>query len=106
MDKTNYTTTWFVTTTTSNNTAVIPSSANDGQDKNEKHLIYGLKALADFLHQSVTSAWRVKKNPKYKSAFMQKGRCIITDTNKLMELMRLDQDMSTDESTYYYNSSY
>ena len=57
----------------------------------EKHLVYGLKGIADFLHQSITTAWRLKKSGKYDAAISQRGRCIITDTDKLLELMRLDQ---------------
>lgn len=80
------------------------------ESKEEKgsqdHLVYGLKGLADFLHQSVTTAWRLKKSGKFDSAICQRGRCIITDTEKLLELMRLDNLSSSGQSGYslYVNS--
>lgn len=72
--------------------------------KSEKHLVYGLKGIADFLHQSITTAWRLKKSGKYDAAISQHGRCIITDTDKLLELMRLDQANKEIEFTPYYNN--
>jgi len=74
--------------------------------KSEKHLVYGLKGIADFLHQSITTAWRLKKSGKYDAAISQHGRCIITDTDKLLELMRLDQANKEIEFTPYYNNIY
>lgn len=71
--------------------------------KREKHLVYGLKGIADFLHQSVTTAWRLKKSGKYDAAISQNGRCIITDTDKLLELMRLDQASKKAQYIPYYN---
>lgn len=71
--------------------------------KKEKHLVYGLKGIADFLHQSITTAWRLKKSGKYDAAISQNGRCIITDTDKLLELMRLDQASRQSQYIPYYN---
>lgn len=74
------------------------------KDVRKKHgsLVYGLKGLAEFLHVSITTAWRWKKSHKYDAAICQNGRCIITDTDKLLELMQLDQSTETNElySTY------
>ncbi len=67
--------------------------------KQQKNLVYGLKGLAEFLHQSITTAWRVKNDPRYQAAIYQRGRCIITDTDKLMELMCLDSQ--PDKPTFY-----
>lgn len=84
-----------------------PSVRTDGKSE-EKHspkLVYGLKGIADVLHQSITSAWRLKKSGKYDAAISQHGRCIITDTEKLLELMRLDK--TAEQSSYpYYNNIY
>ena len=79
-----------------------PTKAKDSQD----HLVYGLKGIADFLHQSITTAWRLKKSGKFNAAISQRGRCIITDTDKLLELMRLDQVSKQPEYIPYYNNAY
>ena len=79
-----------------------PTKAKDSQD----HLVYGLKGLADFMHQSITSAWRLKASGKYDAAISQHGRCIITDTEKLLELMRLNQETEQSVSYPYYNNMY
>lgn len=78
--------------TTTSSMYATPSFNEDGQNekKREPKLVYGLEGLADFLHQSKTTAWRLKKSGKYDAAISQHGRCIITDTEKLLELMRLD----------------
>jgi hypothetical protein len=65
-----------------------------------------LKGLADFLHQSITSAWRLKASGKYDAAISQHGRCIITDTEKLLELMRLNQQSEQSIPYPYYNNMY
>ncbi len=103
-NKNNYSAWSFNSTTCVN--VDTPFSSNTPQAKKEKNLVYGLSSLAEFLHQSITSAWRVKKNPKYKAAFMQKGRCIITDIDKLMELMSLENEVSPVDYTNYPNSNY
>ena len=72
----------------------------------EKHLVYGLQGIADFLHQSITTAWRLKKSGKFDAAISQRGRCIITDTDKLLELMRLDQASKQPDYFPYYNNVY
>ena len=95
-------------TTTSSSMYAAPSVHAGGNSK-ENHtpkLVYGLKGLADFLHQSITSAWRVKKSGKYDAAISQHGRCIITDTEKLLELMRLDQTSKQIDCFPYYNNVY
>ena len=95
-------------TTTSSSMYAAPSVHADGKSE-EKHspkLVYGLKGLADFLHQSVTTAWRLKKSGKYDAAISQRGRCIITDTDKLLELMRLDQASKQPDYIPYYNNVY
>ncbi len=65
-----------------------------------------VNGLADFLHQSVTSAWRLKASGKFNAAISQHGRCIITDTEKLLELMRLDQTSKQIDCFPYYNNVY
>ena len=70
---------------------VQPMNEQNEKKDSQEHLVYGLKGIADFLHQSITTAWRLKKSGKYNAAISQRGRCIITDTDKLLELMRLDQ---------------
>ena len=76
---------------------------NEPQTKKEPKLVYGLKGIADFLHQSITTAWRLKSSGKYNAAISQRGRCIITDTDKLLELMRLDRQ--PDQQIYCYNGT-
>lgn len=92
--------------TTTSSMYTTPSFDEVGQNekKREPKLVYGLEGLADFLHQSVTSAWRLKKTGKYNAAISQHGRCIITDTEKLLELMRLDHANKQQEyvNNYYY----
>lgn len=95
-------------TTTSSSMYAAPSVHADGKSE-EKHspkLVYGLKGLADFLHQSITTAWRIKKSHQFDAAICQRGRCIITDTEKLLELMRLDQQTDQVDSYSYYNNMY
>ena len=95
-------------TTTSSSMYAAPSVHADGKSE-EKHspkLVYGLKGIADFLHQSITTAWRLKKSGKYDAAISQHGRCIITDTEKLLELMRLDQQTEQTSFFPYYNNMY
>ena len=85
-----------------------PSVQADGisEEKHSPKLVYGLKGIADFLHQSITTAWRLKKSGKYDAAISQHGRCIITDTEKLLELMRLDQQSEQTDFFPYYNNMY
>lgn len=85
-----------------------PSVHADGksEEKNSPKLVYGLKGIAEFLHQSITTAWRLKKSGKYDAAISQHGRCIITDTEKLLELMRLDQTIKQIDCFPYYNNVY
>lgn len=94
-------------TTTSSSMYATPSFNEDRQnEKKQPKLVYGLKGLADFLHHSITTAWRLKKSGKYDAAISQHGRCIITDTEKLLELMRLDQTAEQSVSYPYYNNMY
>ncbi len=95
-------TTWVSSDTAANQIAQ-PYFGEKNKPEPEKKLVYGLKGLADFLHQSVTTAWRLKSSGKYDAAISQRGRCIITDTNKLLELMRLDRSsIQQDYSCYTY----
>ena len=85
---------------------VYPFPAELKKEKDSQaHLVYGLKGIADFLHQSVTTAWRLKKSGKYDAAISQRGRCIITDTDKLLELMRLDRASTRPQYIPYYNNN-
>lgn len=84
------TSTAWVSSDTSIRQLVQPYYGKEDRAEPKKQLVYGLKGLADFLHQSITTAWRLKSSGKYNAAISQRGRCIITDTNKLLELMRLD----------------
>ena len=90
-------------TTTSTSIYATPSIHTDGKKDSTPKLVYGLKGIADFLHQSITTAWRLKKSGKYDSAISQRGRCIITDTDKLLGLMRLDQASNQPDYIPYYN---
>ena len=97
---------WIATSST---TYAAPSVKIDGKGEDDNHppkLVYGLTGLATFLQSSITTAWRVKKNPRYRAAISQHGRCIITDTEKLLELMRLDQTPEQSVSYPYYNNIY
>lgn len=107
--KENRTTTMWVTSDTTPPPPTpydFPYGEPRQEEKQEKHLVYGLKGIADFLHQSVTTAWRLKKSGKYDAAISQRGRCIITDTEKLLELMRLDQTQERPDYFPYYNNMY
>ncbi len=97
---------WFASDTTPlppPSPYVNPFIERELPKQHEKHLVYGLKGIADFLHQSITTAWRLKKSGKYDAAISQRGRCIITDTDKLLELMRLDKAQKQPEYFPYYN---
>ena len=95
-------------TTTCSSMCATPSFNEDRQNekKREPKLVYGLQGLATFLHMSVTTAWRLKASGKYDAAISQHGRCIITDTEKLLELMRLDQQTEQTDFFTYYNNMY
>lgn len=103
--KENITSTMWVASNTSTPDQSYVQPMNEQKEKKnpQEHLVYGLKGIADFLHQSITTAWRLKKSGKYDAAISQRGRCIITDTDKLLELMRLDQTSKQTEYTPYYN---
>lgn len=99
------TTTWAASSTAlPERSYTLPTDEKKESNGAQSHLVYGLKGIADFLHQSITTAWRLKKSGKYDAAISQNGRCIITDTDKLLELMRLDQ--ASDQPLYYsfYNN--
>ena len=108
MNKNNNSSTWFMSDTapTPPSPYVNPFGEPVVKKEAEKHLVYGLKGIADFLHQSITTAWRLKKSGKYDAAISQNGRCIITDTDKLLELMRLDQNSKQLDCFPYYNNVY
>ena len=94
-------TTMWVSSSTAENQMTIHNNGYEKKTDSPKELVYGLKGLADFLHQSITSAWRLKKSAKFDAAISQNGRCIITDTNKLLELMRLDQQSIQGDYPFY-----
>ena len=102
--KTKTTKMWVVSDTfTLSHSYANPSiGEQEGKKMSKEHLVYGLKGLADFLHQSVTTAWRLKKSGKYDAAISQRGRCIITDTDKLLELMRLDVSANNQINNIHY----
>ena len=105
--KENITSTMWIAsdTTTPARSYVQPVNETSKAKDSYPHLVYGLKGIANFLHQSVTTAWRLKKSGKFDAAISQRGRCIITDTDKLLELMRLDQAAKQTEYIPYYNMS-
>ena len=106
--KENITSTMWVAsdTTTPARSYVQPMTEPTKAKDSHGHLVYGLKGLADFLHQSITTAWRLKKSGKFDAAISQHGRCIITDTEKLIELMRLNQQTEQSVSYPYDNNMY
>ena len=106
--KENMTSTMWVASNTSSpaRSYVQPTNEQNEKKDSQEHLVYGLKGIADFLHQSITTAWRLKKSGKYNEAISQRGRCIITDTDKLLELMRLDQATKQSDYIPYYNNVY
>lgn len=106
--KENMTSTMWVASNTSSpaRSYVQPMNEQNEKKDSQEHLVYGLKGIADFLHQSITTAWRLKKSGKYNAAISQRGRCIITDTDKLLELMRLDQASKQPDYIPYYNNVY
>jgi len=106
--KENITSTMWVAsdTTTPARSYVQPMTEPTKAKDSHGHLVYGLKGLANFLHQSITTAWRLKKSGKFDAAISQRGRCIITDTEKLLELMRLDQQTEQTDFFPYYNNMY
>lgn len=53
----------------------------------EKRYLYGMAELANYLHVSTPTAWRMKKG-KIKPAIFQEGRTIITDVEKLEEILK------------------
>lgn len=56
--------------------------------ENVKHLVYGLKGLAELLHCSIATANRIKQEGCLDKAISQVGRKIVIDADLALELMK------------------
>ena len=56
--------------------------------ENVKHLVYGLKGLAELLHCSIATANRIKQEGCIDKAISQVGRKIVIDADLALELMK------------------
>ena len=59
---------------------------HETKQRAEKRYLYGMADLANYLHVSIPTAWRMKKGI-LKPAIFQDGRTIITDVEKLDEIL-------------------
>lgn len=56
--------------------------------ENVKHLVYGLKGLAELLHCSIATANRIKQEGCIDKAISQVGRKIVIDADLALELTK------------------
>ena len=57
------------------------------EDRKKTMLLTGLQELADFLHISYSTAWRIKKSGKINDATYQIGRTIFFNADKILEIL-------------------
>ncbi len=52
----------------------------------ERRLVYGIAGIAQIFNCSIATANRIKKSGKINKAISQRGRLIVVDANKALEL--------------------
>lgn len=62
------------------------SSANQSKDTLSKRYVYGIRGIAELFGCSISTANKIKKEGKIKSAILQYGRKIIVDADLALEL--------------------
>lgn len=58
------------------------------EQEEKKQYVYGISGIAKLFNCSRTTAYRIKSSGAIDGAISQRGRLIITDTAKAIELMR------------------
>lgn len=64
----------------------LPSPKEVVIPKQEKYSIRGLKGLAKLLGVSYSQAWRIKNSNDFSQAYIQRGRVILFNKEKVLEL--------------------
>ncbi|MEK6525103.1 DUF3853 family protein [Myroides odoratimimus] len=62
------------------------SSTNQSKDNLSKRYVYGIRGIAELFGCSISTANKIKKEGKIKSAILQYGRKIIVDAELALEL--------------------
>ncbi|EHO13233.1 DUF3853 family protein [Myroides odoratimimus] len=62
------------------------SSTNQSKDTLSKRYVYGIRGIAELFGCSISTANKIKKEGKIKSAILQYGRKIIVDAELALEL--------------------
>ncbi|MEC4086237.1 DUF3853 family protein [Myroides odoratimimus] len=62
------------------------SSTNQSKDTLNKRYVYGIRGIAELFGCSISTANKIKKEGKIKSAILQYGRKIIVDAELALEL--------------------
>lgn len=60
--------------------------ATEHAPEQERRLVYGIAGIAQIFNCSITTANRIKKSGKINKAISQRGRLIVVDANKALEL--------------------
>jgi len=63
-----------------------PSSKNNAETEKSRHIVYGIKGLADIFGCSIPTANRIKRSGVIDDAISQIGRKIVVDVDKALEL--------------------
>lgn len=65
---------------------VKPTSNEQSEQPREKHYLYGIKQLANFLNVCYVTAWKLKETT-LRSAVYQQGRVIVIDADEVLKIM-------------------
>lgn len=60
--------------------------ATEHAPEQERRLVYGITGIAQIFNCSIATANRIKKSGKINKAISQRGRLIVVDANKALEL--------------------
>lgn len=60
--------------------------ATEHAPEQERRLVYGIVGIAQIFNCSIATANRIKKSGKINKAISQRGRLIVVDANKALEL--------------------
>lgn len=60
--------------------------ATEHAPEQERRLVYGIAGIAQIFNCSIATANRIKKSGKINKAISQRGRLIVVDANKALEL--------------------
>lgn len=60
--------------------------ATEHAPEQERRLVYGIAGIAQIFNCSIATANRIKKSGKINKAISRRGRLIVVDANKALEL--------------------